>query len=135
MMGYRSMSSVDLRARAQNAGRLRQRSHGSVHRLPSGKALHRKSPDRAPVQHQGTTFDVARAPSDRSRRRLPCDRSRRPAATPPAHSLYDSTSRWLDYMLAAGILVLFSPLWLTIAAAIKLSSRGPVVFTRVAIGR
>jgi lipopolysaccharide/colanic/teichoic acid biosynthesis glycosyltransferase len=38
-------------------------------------------------------------------------------------------------MLAAGILVLFSPLWLAIAAAIKLSSRGPVLFTRVAIGR
>ena len=32
------------------------------------------------VQDQATTFDVVRALSDRSRRRLPCDRSRRPDA-------------------------------------------------------
>ena len=54
---------------------------------------------------------------------------------PPAHRFYDRISRWLDCVLAAGILVLFSPLWLAIAAAIKLSSPGPVLFSRTVIGR
>jgi lipopolysaccharide/colanic/teichoic acid biosynthesis glycosyltransferase len=54
---------------------------------------------------------------------------------PPTHPCYDAASRWLDCLLAAGILVLFSPLWAAIAAAIKLTSPGPVLFTRTVIGR
>src|SRR2546423_9908852 len=54
---------------------------------------------------------------------------------PPAHRFYDRTSRWLDCLLAAGILVLGSPLWLAIAVAIKLTSPGPVLFTRTVVGR
>jgi lipopolysaccharide/colanic/teichoic acid biosynthesis glycosyltransferase len=37
--------------------------------------------------------------------------------------------------VAASVLVLLCPLWLIIAAAIKLSSPGPVLFTRTVIGR
>src|SRR2546421_4352988 len=54
---------------------------------------------------------------------------------PPAHRFYDRTSRWLDCLLAAGILVLGSPLWLAIAVAIKLTSPGPILFTRTVVGR
>src|SRR5205823_2877225 len=42
------------------------------------------------VQDQGTQFDLAGVPPDRSRRGLPCDRSRRPAANqtnPPETTL------------------------------------------------
>ncbi len=58
-----------------------------------------------------------------------------PVAVPPSHCLYAGTKRLLDCALAGGILVVFSPLWLAIAAAIKLTSPGPVFFTRSVIGR
>jgi lipopolysaccharide/colanic/teichoic acid biosynthesis glycosyltransferase len=38
-------------------------------------------------------------------------------------------------MLAGGILLMLSPLWLAIAVAIKLTSSGPVFFTRTVVGR
>ncbi len=48
---------------------------------------------------------------------------------------YDSAKRCLDCALAGGALAAFSPLWLAIAAAIKLTSPGPVFFARTVVGR
>lgn len=55
--------------------------------------------------------------------------------SPPAHRPYDSAKRCLDCALAGGALAAFSPLWLAIAAAIKLTSPGPVFFARTVVGR
>src|SRR5205085_4188092 len=105
MVGDRSMSSVGVRPRGGRG--LTLKCHGT------GRALKCRA-------------------SGFSRRSLPCGFSRRPprhaptwrapaVAAPPAHRFYDRTSRWLDCLLAAGILVLGSPLWLAIAVAIKLT--------------
>ena len=57
------------------------------------------------------------------------------AAMAPARPLYDRASRWLNCAMAGGVLLVLSPLWLAIAAAIKLTSPGPVFFTRTVVGR
>ncbi len=57
------------------------------------------------------------------------------AAMAPARPLYDRASRWLNCAIAGGVLLVLSPLWLAIAAAIKLTSPGPVFFTRTVVGR
>jgi len=56
-------------------------------------------------------------------------------SAPAAHRHYEALSRGLNFLLAAAILVVFSPVWLLIALAIKLSSPGPVFYTRTVIGR
>lgn len=56
-------------------------------------------------------------------------------SAPAAHRHYEALSRGLNFLLAAVILVVLSPLWLLIALAIKLSSPGPVFYTRTVIGR
>lgn len=61
--------------------------------------------------------------------------TRDPFGAPPAHPLYDQGKRVLDCLVAAGVLLGLSPIWLAIAAAIKLTSPGPVFFTRTVIGR
>ena len=48
--------------------------------------------------------------------------------------VYHAASRLVDVTLAAGILLLLAPLWLAIAALIKMSSQGPVLFRRTVIG-
>jgi lipopolysaccharide/colanic/teichoic acid biosynthesis glycosyltransferase len=49
---------------------------------------------------------------------------------------YEPAKRSLDVCLALVILVVFSPLWLAIALAVRLSSPGPVLFRRDdAVGR
>jgi len=49
---------------------------------------------------------------------------------------YDPVKRALDVVVSALILILASPLWLAMAAAIRLTSRGPVLFRQTeAIGR
>ena len=57
----------------------------------------------------------------------------RPIETPKA-LFYCAAKRMLDSTLAALALVLLSPLWLLIAAAIKLDSPGPVIFRQLRIG-
>jgi len=51
------------------------------------------------------------------------------------HAGYDRAARVLNFALAGAILLLLSPLWLLIAVAIRLSSPGPVFYTRTVIGR
>jgi len=48
---------------------------------------------------------------------------------------YDRAARILNFVLAGAILLLLSPLWLLIAVAIRVSSPGPVFYTRTVIGR
>jgi lipopolysaccharide/colanic/teichoic acid biosynthesis glycosyltransferase len=57
------------------------------------------------------------------------------AAIAPSRLLYDRASRCLNCAIAGGVLLLLSPLWLAIAVAIKLTSPGPVFFTRTVVGR
>jgi lipopolysaccharide/colanic/teichoic acid biosynthesis glycosyltransferase len=52
----------------------------------------------------------------------------------PTAGLYCAAKRILDFTLAALAISLLSPLWLFIAAAIKLDSPGPVIFRQVRIG-
>jgi lipopolysaccharide/colanic/teichoic acid biosynthesis glycosyltransferase len=61
--------------------------------------------------------------------------ARDPFSAPPAHTFYDQGKRTLDCLVAGGVLIAFSPLWLTIAAAIKLTSPGPALFSRTVYGR
>lgn len=46
------------------------------------------------------------------------------------HPLYAVTKRVLDVTIAGAVLLLGLPVWLAIAAAIKLTSRGPVIFAQ-----
>lgn len=46
-----------------------------------------------------------------------------------------AAKRLLDVLVAAGALILLSPLLLAVAAAIKLSDRGPVLFWQTRIGK
>jgi lipopolysaccharide/colanic/teichoic acid biosynthesis glycosyltransferase len=48
---------------------------------------------------------------------------------------YDFVKRLLDLVVAGAVLILLSPLWLTIAAAIRLSSPGPALFAGTVMGR
>ena len=48
---------------------------------------------------------------------------------------YDTYKRWLDLAVAIPVLVLFSPIWLALAAAIRLTSQGPVLFRRTVVGQ
>jgi lipopolysaccharide/colanic/teichoic acid biosynthesis glycosyltransferase len=58
-----------------------------------------------------------------------------PYQPPPAPRSYETFKRAIDVIVAAIILVVFSPLWLLIGAAIRLSSEGPALFRRVMVGR
>ncbi len=54
---------------------------------------------------------------------------------PPSHPGYDVLKRVLDVTIAASALVVFSPIWLVLGCAVKLTSPGPVLFTRTVVGR
>jgi lipopolysaccharide/colanic/teichoic acid biosynthesis glycosyltransferase len=58
-----------------------------------------------------------------------------PYLTPPAPPSYDALKRAIDLLLAALVLVVLSPVWLVIAAAIRLSSPGPALFRREMVGQ
>jgi lipopolysaccharide/colanic/teichoic acid biosynthesis glycosyltransferase len=58
-----------------------------------------------------------------------------PYQAPPALPSYDAFKRALDVVLAALVLVVFSPVWLVIAAAIRFSSPGPALFRREMVGQ
>jgi lipopolysaccharide/colanic/teichoic acid biosynthesis glycosyltransferase len=67
--------------------------------------------------------------------RVPSRESAGPFVVPPAHCGYDRLKRALDVTIAVLALFCLSPLWLAIAVAIKLTSQGPVLFSRTVIGR
>ena len=48
---------------------------------------------------------------------------------------YDAVKRLLDVLLSAALLILLSPLMLVVAALVKLTSRGPVLFKQQRIGQ
>lgn len=52
-----------------------------------------------------------------------------------AYSLYDAAKRVMDISLAVFLLLLGLPLWLMIAAAIKLDSEGTIIFSQVRVGK
>jgi lipopolysaccharide/colanic/teichoic acid biosynthesis glycosyltransferase len=58
-----------------------------------------------------------------------------PFAVPPAHPGYDQLKRTMDLAIAVLVLVALAPLWLVVACAIKLTSRGPVLYSRTVVGR
>jgi lipopolysaccharide/colanic/teichoic acid biosynthesis glycosyltransferase len=57
------------------------------------------------------------------------------ASWPPAKPAFDLVKRVIDVLIALTVLLLFSPLWLAIAAAIRLSSKGPVLFSGTVVGK
>jgi lipopolysaccharide/colanic/teichoic acid biosynthesis glycosyltransferase len=56
-------------------------------------------------------------------------------ALPPTHPGYDQLKRALDITFALVVFVVLSPLWLAIACVVKLTSPGPVLFSRIVVGR
>jgi lipopolysaccharide/colanic/teichoic acid biosynthesis glycosyltransferase len=60
-----------------------------------------------------------------------------PAAAPwpPAKPGFNAAKRIVDVLVALGVLVLGSPLWLLIAVAIKLTSTGPVLHSGTVVGK
>jgi lipopolysaccharide/colanic/teichoic acid biosynthesis glycosyltransferase len=56
------------------------------------------------------------------------------AAVPPRGLAYECAKRVLDVVLASALLVLFAPLVLLVAAAVKMTSRGPVIFKQTRAG-
>ena len=48
---------------------------------------------------------------------------------------YETYKRWLDITVAAGVIGVFSPVWVLVAAAIRLTSSGPVLFRRTVVGQ
>lgn len=60
---------------------------------------------------------------------------RRPAMAHAVHADSDSTARaWVNMTLAAIVLVVLSPLMLLIAIVVKLTSRGPALYTQTRVG-
>jgi lipopolysaccharide/colanic/teichoic acid biosynthesis glycosyltransferase len=57
------------------------------------------------------------------------------AAPHAGRTIYHATKRALDIAGSAGLLVLLSPLFLFIAALVKLGSSGPVLFEQVRVGQ
>jgi lipopolysaccharide/colanic/teichoic acid biosynthesis glycosyltransferase len=66
---------------------------------------------------------------------LPWRRQLAPLAAAAARSYaYECAKRTLDVVLASALLVLLAPLILLVAAAVKLTSRGPVIFRQARAG-
>jgi lipopolysaccharide/colanic/teichoic acid biosynthesis glycosyltransferase len=86
----------------------------------SRPALPRPSSGDARVLDLGRTADVSLA--------------RAPSLVAEASPRYERASRAVNVMLAAISLVLLSPLFLAIAIAIKLTSRGPVLYLQPRVG-
>lgn len=74
-----------------------------------------------------------------SRPRATAHQAAAPAAVPAEiaqpHFGYDVTKRALDIVVSAVGLVLAAPLFLLVAFAIKLESRGPVIYTHYRVGQ
>lgn len=51
-----------------------------------------------------------------------------------AYGSADRANRFLNFVLALGALLILSPLLLLIALAVKLTSRGPIVYTQIRVG-
>ena len=60
---------------------------------------------------------------------------RRSTILPPKMELYDPAKRLLDLIVSSVVLVLFSPLFAIIAALVKITSAGPVLFRQDRVGR
>src|SRR5687767_11921899 len=58
-----------------------------------------------------------------------------PAATVLPRERSEAVCRAVNIVLAAFALVLLAPLMLMVAAAIKLTSRGPILYSQVRVGR
>jgi len=56
------------------------------------------------------------------------------SVVPAGGAAYHAIKRALDAVVAAGMLVVLGPLMLLVAAAVKLTSRGPVLFRQVRAG-
>lgn len=65
--------------------------------------------------------------------RVPVDEQVLPRALPPT-ALMSRRKRALDIVMAAGLLILSSPIWLSAAVVIKLASPGPILFRQERIG-
>ena len=51
------------------------------------------------------------------------------------HTLYRRyVKRWIDVLLSAAGIILLSPFWIAIVAAIKLDSKGPILFRQKRVG-
>ena len=72
---------------------------------------------------------------------LPPERSRGegaarpPAFTPPRKPVYDAVKAAAEFLLAAVLLVLAAPVLAVAALAVKLTSRGPVLYSQVRVGK
>lgn len=51
------------------------------------------------------------------------------------HRGYEFAKRTLDVLVASGVLVVLSPVWLIVALAIMLESPGPALFRRTVVGK
>lgn len=108
--------------------------HGAVessegaHRAPSRPARSRLS--HAVTHHEAvaTNGHKRQAHAARSRRASAAARERAP------FSRSERLNRALNIVLAAAGLVLLAPLLLLIAAAVKLTSRGPILYTQIRVG-
>ena len=89
-------------------------------RLPRGGAPHRAVGTDDLTRHIHSPW-MPRAVRTATRERVPVSRSER-------------VTRGLNIVIAASALVLFSPLMLLIAVAIRVSSRGPILYTQIRVG-
>ena len=83
---------------------------------------------RPPVEGASTKWHRA----DPGRRRADLPQS---ADLPDPHGAYEGVKRVLDIVLGSAMLVALLPLGLVVAAFIKLTSRGPVIFLQTRAGR
>lgn len=49
--------------------------------------------------------------------------------------VYDKVKRWIEFALAAILLVVFSPVMAAAALSVKLASRGPIIYTQRRLGK
>jgi lipopolysaccharide/colanic/teichoic acid biosynthesis glycosyltransferase len=95
---------------------------------------------------QGTAISspapFQRSCSSCSSQRSSCNRpSKMRAQNTPTHQVNRTPFRSLyakhavDFLTAVLLLILIAPLWLAVALTIKLTSRGPVLFTQTRVGR
>lgn len=75
-----------------------------------------------------------RNPIDITHRLYAADARPRVVAAAPSR-FYPTAKRALDLTISVLFLIAFAPVWLVIAAALKMDSRGPVLFRQARVGR
>ena len=90
-------------------------------------------------QHKRVALDLPSADTVESpttgRKTYRVESARSPVVTPTAKPMFDAIKVAVDFGLAAVLIVLAAPVMLLTALAVKLTSRGPVLYSQTRVGK